>query len=88
MYVTVGYLEEGIPYEVFINIEDSDQCERGFLEALGRVLSIALGYGVPVEELINQLNGIRCVPVSDPFRGRMIKSPADGVARVLEDFIS
>jgi len=87
MYVTVGYLKQGKPFEIFITVEGSDGCEKGYLEAVGRLLSVGLQYGVPAEEFIKQLSGISCVPVSDPSKGRMVKSPVDGLALTLQEFI-
>lgn len=87
MYVTIGYLKERLPFEIFTQVGHADPCEHAYLEAVSRCISIALQYGVPAEEFVDQLRGIRCVPGTDPVRQRFISSPADGIAVALNEFI-
>ena len=87
MYITIGYLKERLPFEIFTTVGHSDPCEHAYLEAISRCISIALQYGVPAEEFIDQLRGIRCVIGTDPDRKRFIASPADGISVVLNEFI-
>jgi len=75
------------PFEVFVKVGHADPCEQAYTESLGRVLSIALQYGVPPEELIHQLEDLKCVPHPDP-EGGYIQSPSDGIAKMLRKFIS
>lgn len=86
MYVTVTHLDDK-PFEVFIQIGHANPCESAWLEALGRAISTGLRYGVPAEEFIEQFIGIECVPAPDPDRQGFVKSPADGVAKVLADVL-
>jgi len=86
MYVAVGYLQPKVPFEVFVVVGHSNPCEHAHNEALARILSTALRFGVPVEALIDQLIDIKCAPQPDP-EGGFIKSPADGIAKVLQRFI-
>ncbi len=76
-FITIGYLKEKKPFEIFVNIGKSDPCESAYLEALAR--SIA-------EEYIDQLANIECVP--GWHEGNLIKSPADAIARALKEFIN
>jgi len=53
-------------------------------EALGRMMSLALRYGAPVSDIIDQLKGISgAQPVWD-HEGKSILSIPDGIARCLE----
>lgn len=65
--------------EVFARLGKAGGCALSQTEALGRVISLGLRYGVPVEEIRVQLKGIRCnVPNGD------ILSCADAIAQALE----
>ncbi len=87
MYVSIGYLQPKVPFEIFAIIGHANPCEHAHLEGLARTISTALRFGVPVEALIQQLKGIKCTPQPDP-EGGYIESPADGIAKVLQRFIS
>ncbi len=97
MYVTVNYDPDDSTkiFEVFAQVAKPDgdskddlnqQCERVWVEALCRMISTALRYGVPQEALISQLKNLECTKVRDSELGVWIKSPADGIARVMEGF--
>ncbi len=62
------------------------QCEKVYLEALCRIISLGLRYGVPQEDIIEQLKNLECVRVRDPDMNDWIKSPADGIAKVMEAY--
>jgi len=87
MYVRIGYIQPKQPFEVFATIGHNDPCERAYLEALTRMISTALRFYTPIESIISQLEGIKCVPQPDP-EGGYIESPADGIAKVLKRFIA
>jgi len=57
MYVTVSDYKDK-PLEVFIHLGKSGQVQNTFTEALGRIISIALQRGVPVEDITKTLIGI------------------------------
>ncbi|SHI13914.1 TSCPD domain-containing protein [Sporanaerobacter acetigenes] len=58
LYITVNYDENGI-CEVFTNLGRAGGCPSQS-EATSRLISIALRSGMDVEEIIEQLKGIRC----------------------------
>lgn len=62
MYVTINHLNGKI-LEVFCDTGKSGGC-TAFTEGTSRLISIALRYGVPVGEIIEQLSSVRC----DNFR--------------------
>ena len=60
LYLTVNRDDTDQPFEVFATLGRAGGCEGAFVEAIGRLVSLALRSGVAHEELIKQLAGIRC----------------------------
>lgn len=69
MYVTINHLNGKI-LEVFCDTGKSGGC-TAFTEGTSRLISIALRYGVPVGEILDQLSSVRC----DNFRHQTGKNP-------------
>ena len=80
MYVTVNYDKDQI-YEVFATIGKTGKCQAANTEAICRLTSTAIQYGVPIEIINQQLLGITCCPVWND--GKMVLSLADGIEQVL-----
>ena len=86
MYVTVNFDEEGRPFEVFSStLGKAGGCESAGMEAISRLISLALRSGIDPMEIVDQLKGITCVPAWD--QGVLVGSPADAVALALERHI-
>ena len=83
MFVTVGSMDDK-PVEVLVSIGKSGSCDRAWAEALTRAICLCLQYKVPIEELVYQLRGIQCDAGGDDYP----KSPADGIAKILSEYIS
>ncbi len=81
-FVTVN-LQDGLPAEVFIVSGKAGDEANADSEALGRVVSIALQYGVPAEALVKTLRGING-GMFGTYQGRMVASKADLLAVALE----
>ena len=84
LYVTVG--EDGAePCEVFAHLGKAGGCANCFLEALTRVITVGLNWGIPVEVFVKELEGLRC-PNSClyPEEEGTLSCP-DGIARVLDE---
>ena len=81
-YVTVNG-RFGLPVEVFIGSGRSGEEANADSEALGRLVSIALQYGVPAEALVKTLRGING-GMYGTYQGRMVGSKADLIAVALE----
>ena len=81
-YVTVNK-QDGLPSEVFIQSGKGGEEANADSEALGRLVSIALQYGVPAEALVKTLRGING-GMYGTYHGRMVASKADILAVALE----
>lgn len=87
IYVTVNYQQQGatrIVREVFIHLGKTGTHINSLMEALGRVISIALQYGVPINEIISQLQGIKSGDGIKQASGHVTFSVPDTVAYALE----
>ncbi len=81
-YVTVNK-QGGLPTEVFIVSGKAGDEANADSEALGRMVSIALQYGVPAEAIVKTLRGING-GMYGTYQGRMVMSKADLIAVALE----
>jgi len=81
MYVTINFDEEGRPFEVFSALGKAGGCDSAQLEAISRLVSLALRSGVDPREIVDQLKGITCCPVWDG--GVLVGSTPDAVAIAL-----
>jgi ribonucleoside-diphosphate reductase alpha chain len=81
-YVTVNK-QDGLPAEVFIVSGKAGDESNADSEALGRMVSIALQYGVPAEAIVHTLRGING-GMYGSYQGRMVASKADLIAVALE----
>jgi ribonucleoside-diphosphate reductase alpha chain len=86
LYITVAYDDKGI-FEVFSTLGKSGGCAVAQLEAICRLITLALRSGVDVAELVKQLRGIRCPSIAWE-NGKSILSCADAIASVLEKHIN
>lgn len=84
--VTVNHLN-GKPVEVMVISGRAGDEANADSEALGRVVSIALQYGVPAEALIKTMRGING-GLYGSYNGRLVGSKADLIAVALETFRS
>jgi len=83
LYVTINEDEAGLPFEVFMQMGKAGGCAMSQLEAIGRLLSLALRSGIDLKSIIEQLKGIRC-PSPSWEKGGRIFSCSDAIARVVE----
>ncbi|MDP3804317.1 MAG: adenosylcobalamin-dependent ribonucleoside-diphosphate reductase, partial [Candidatus Omnitrophota bacterium] len=83
LYVTINEDGEGLPFEVFMQMGKAGGCAMSQLEAIGRLLSLALRSGIETNSIIEQLRGIRC-PSPSWEKGGRIFSCSDAIARVIE----
>ena len=83
LYVTINEDEQQLPFEVFMQMGKAGGCAMSQLEAIGRLLSLALRSGIDINSIIEQLKGIRC-PNPSWEKGGRIFSCSDAIARVVE----
>jgi len=83
LYITINEDEKHLPFEVFMQMGKAGGCAMSQLEAIGRLLSLALRSGIEIHSVIEQLKGIRC-PNPSWEKGGRIFSCSDAIARVVE----
>lgn len=92
-FVVVNADETGNPFEVFINVGKAGSHVMADAEAIGRLISLSLR--VPsryparavAESIVEQLSGIGGADTVG-FGNNKVRSLADGVAKVLKDYLS
>jgi len=82
LYLTVNEIDSR-PFEVFATLGKSGKDTQAHTEALGRLISLALRSGVPVEEVVSQLKGIGGSQPVWEADGIILSLP-DAIARGLE----
>lgn len=88
LHITVGYLDERKPIEIFAYLGKNGGCAACQNEALGRAISLGLKYGIPAEAFIKELSGIQCPsPNMWPEHDRTLSCP-DAMARALVRFMN
>ena len=87
MYVTINEDDVGV-CEVFARIGKSGTCATSLLEAVSRMISLALRAGVNLDALVKQLKNIRCGAGIDESNGEQKKSVscADGIRMAIEEY--
>ncbi|MBA7716249.1 hypothetical protein ES703_125318 [subsurface metagenome] len=83
LYVSVAWDDHGI-CEVFSTLGKSGGCASAQLEAICRLISLALRSGIDVAPIVKHLRGIRCPNIAWG-QGKSILSCADAIASVLEE---
>ena len=82
MYVTINFDEGNKPFELFGTLGKAGGCDSAQLEAISRLVSLALRSGIDPLHIIEQLRGITCCPAWDS--GTLVRSSPDAVALALE----
>jgi len=82
LYVTVTEYD-GRPFEVFATIGKSGKSTMAKTEAIGRLISLALRSGVTVDNIIEQVKGIRGEHTVF-YKGELVLSIPDAIGQILE----
>uniref|UniRef100_A0A7V1EH65 Vitamin B12-dependent ribonucleotide reductase n=1 Tax=candidate division WOR-3 bacterium TaxID=2052148 RepID=A0A7V1EH65_UNCW3 len=82
LFVTVNKDDSAKPFEVFCIMGKSGGCAMSMAEAIGRLTSLALRSGIPVEKVIDQLSGVMCHRPVGLGREKIL-SCADAIAKAL-----
>ncbi len=82
LYVTCNEMN-GVPFEVFATVGKGGKEVSAATEAIGRLISLGLRHGVPMDEIVGQLKGIAGEqPVFE--ENGAIKSLPDAIGKALE----
>lgn len=88
LYVTVSMGEDGEPFEVFGRMGKSGSFEYGVTELACRLISLHLRRGTPIDEVIEQCEGIADMQPwpNELADGRAVRvlGLGDGIAHVLK----
>ena len=84
LYITINSDQYGIS-EVFTSTGRGGGC-RSQSEATSRLISLALRSGIPIEEIIHQLKGIRCAAAIKRNGVPNVSCP-DAIARAIKNFL-
>lgn len=84
LFITINEDEEGLA-ELFLSLGKSGGCVASHIESLGRLISLALRSRIDADEIIQQLQSIRCPSPTFSQEGPIL-SCADAVAKTIERF--
>ena len=87
LYVTVSVDEDGEPFEVFGVLGKGGSFQHGVTELACRLISLHLRRGTPLEEVIDQCQGIQEMqPFFNQIDGRSVAvlGLGDGIAHILK----
>ena len=82
MYITVNFDEAHQPFELFSTLGKAGGCDSAQLEAISRLVSLALRSGIDPQAIVDHLRGITCCPAWD--EGTLVRSAPDAVALALQ----
>ena len=88
LFVTVSTDEDGEPFEVFGFLGKGGSFQHGVTELACRLISLHLRRGTPIEEIVDQIQGIQeMAPFWNNFgegRSVPIHGLGDGIAHILK----
>lgn len=87
LYVTITEDEKGQPFEVFMSLGKAGGALMADVEAIGRLISLALRSGIPMKEVYRQLRGISSDRAIGMGPGKVLSVP-DAVGIALERFMA
>ncbi len=86
LYITINEDDHGL-FEVFAQIGRGGGYTASFTEAVARLISLCLRTGIPVDEIIDQLEGIRSPRLAWDHREQIYSVP-DALAKALKRHLS
>ena len=86
LYITINNDENGVPFEVFATIGKSGGFFQEQSEGICRMISLSLRAGVKIEEIIDNLKGIRGPMPIITDKGTVLSLP-DAIGRILEEHV-
>jgi len=86
LYVNITQDEKGQPFEVFMSLGKAGGALMADVEAMGRLISLALRSGIPMQELHRQLRGISSDKVIGLGPNKVMSVP-DAVGIAIEKYM-
>ena len=85
-YLTIGLFDDGHPGEIFIKMAKEGSTLSGLVQGYCRAFSLALQYGLPLDEAVRRFKGMRFEPLGSTSNPEIPEalSIIDYVARYLE----
>lgn len=85
-YLTIGLHEDGTPGEIFIKMSKEGSTLSGLIQGFCRAFSIALQYGLPLQDAVDRFRGMRFDPMGPTNNPDIPEAMSilDYVARYLE----
>jgi ribonucleoside-diphosphate reductase alpha chain len=85
-YLTIGLYEDGTPGELFMKMAKEGSTISGMCQAFCRAFSLALQYGLTVDEAVTRFKGMRFEPMGPTSNPDIpeVSSLIDYIARYLE----
>jgi ribonucleoside-diphosphate reductase alpha chain len=86
LYVTINEDESGRPFEVFCTLGKAGGAAMADAEAIGRLMSLALRSGIPIQQVKDQLRGISCDRAVGLGPTKVLSVP-DAVGQAIERYL-
>jgi len=86
LYVWISEDANGNMFEVFASIGKAGGYTQSFTEALCRMISMALRYGVPPQRVVKHLSGIQSPTIAWANQNK-VTSVADGIAMSMDEYL-
>ena len=85
-YLTIGLFENGLPGEIFIKMSKEGSTLSGLVQGFCRAFSLALQYGLTVQDAVARFRGMRFEPMGQTSNPDIPEATSilDYVARYLE----
>jgi ribonucleoside-diphosphate reductase alpha chain len=83
VYVTINEDEANTPFEVFAALGKAGSIAMADVEAIGRLISLALRFGIPVQDIYQQLRGISSDRAVGFGLNKVLSLP-DAIAQAIE----
>lgn len=85
-YLTIGLHADGTPGEIFIKMSKEGSTLSGLIQGFCRAFSLAIQYGLTIEEAVRRFKGMRFEPMGQTSNPDIpeAQSIIDYVARYLE----
>jgi len=80
-YIHTGFYDDGKVGEIFIRVSKEGSTISGLMDTIATLTSIALQYGVPLEDLVNKFSHVRFEPSG------FTSNPNVPIAKSLTDYI-